>query len=279
MTKGAIVCAACGAKVSAARTRCPRCRAVLTSAPAAADPNLSARTVKIAGGVLAVVVVVAAIILWRSGEAPPAAIRQPTAAGPSAPAAARGPIGVKDPAEAPQPPPFEIAPGLTPVPESADDARGARNVSSRSRTQSPGSGDPLQHRPRVPAPRPAARGGCTAEAGTRAEGRTTGRTRSARVTRFALSEQFSEAVAAFRTARALMPGDAATSYNLALALQRLGNYPAAAEEYAAAPRAQRSSPLAEARTGHFAGPSGKDRRGDRSLRRVPAADACGPGRR
>ncbi len=233
MTKGAIVCAACGAKVSAARARCPRCRAVLTSAPAAADPNLSARTLKIAGGVLAVVVVAVAVVIWRSREATPEATRQPAPAGAAAPAAARGPIGVKDPAEAPQPPPFEIASGLTPVPESADDAAALATFQA-ALERSPQDAAILYNIGRLllrlGRPREAVaplKQALALKADNWSYAFSTGYA-------FALSEQFSEAVAAFRTARLLMPGDAATSYDLALALQRLGDYPAAAEEYAAA---------------------------------------------
>ena len=59
---------------------------------------------------------------------------------------------------------------IDPRPGGRRRCRGARHVSSRARKRPSGSGDPLQHRPPAPAPRPAARGGCTAEAGARAEG-------------------------------------------------------------------------------------------------------------
>ena len=73
-------------------------------------------------------------------QAPPTATRRPAPAGPSAPAAARRSAAVvKDPAQAPQPPPFELASGLTPRPGERRRCRGARDVSKPpSNTRSPG---------------------------------------------------------------------------------------------------------------------------------------------
>ena len=220
MTKGAIVCQACGAKVSAARTPLPEMpRGAGTSAPTPKEAHLSGRAAKIAGGVLAVAVVATAVILWRSGDAPPAATRRPTGRC-LPPPPPRGAGGVKDLAEPPQPPPFELASGLTPVPESATTRRRSRHCQDALERDPQDAADSVQHRPPAPAPRPAAEAvaplkqafalkadnwSVRVQRGLRARAR---RSSSGRRS------------PPFRAARALMPTDAATSYDLALALQR-----------------------------------------------------------
>jgi Flp pilus assembly protein TadD len=52
----------------------------------------------------------------------------------------------------------------------------------------------------------------------------------------AMAEQWPDAVAAFRQARTLLPEDPAVSYNLALALEKLGDHRGAAQEYETAIR-------------------------------------------
>ena len=69
MTETAIVCEACGAKVRATHTRCPRCRAVLTKSPVVEAPS-SDLPRKIVAGVLAFAVVATLVILWTSREQP-----------------------------------------------------------------------------------------------------------------------------------------------------------------------------------------------------------------
>ena len=123
MTKGAIVCAACGAKVSATRERCPRCRAVLTAAKEPSEVQLSGGAGKIAAGVLAVAFIATVVILWRGDSAPPVSDAKPAApsAAPAQPAAAAV-------ADVPAAPAFELAPGLTFVPARGDDAATARRL-------------------------------------------------------------------------------------------------------------------------------------------------------
>jgi protein O-GlcNAc transferase len=50
----------------------------------------------------------------------------------------------------------------------------------------------------------------------------------------ALGQHWPEAVAGFRRAKALRPSDPVTSYDLALAQQKMGDYAGAAQEFAAA---------------------------------------------
>jgi tetratricopeptide (TPR) repeat protein len=233
MTQGAIVCAACGAKVRATRTRCPKCRAVLAS-PLPAEVRVSGPAMKIAGGVLAVVFIAAVVILWRGEGSPPPAIPQTKPADPSA-RTLPGPLVGREPAEVPLAPPFELASALTPVPESTDDAAALAGLQNSLESDSQNAatlyniGRLLL---RLGRPREAV---APLKQALALKGDNWSYAFSAGYA-LALSEQFSEAVSAFRLARGLMPNDAATSYDLALALQRLGDYAGAAEEYVAAIR-------------------------------------------
>ncbi len=228
MTNGAIVCPACGAKVSATRTRCPRCRAELTTSPAPSDVQLSRNAGKIAGVVLAVACIATVVILWRSGDEPP----------PASPAKAVNPAASARPAAAtvpgvPTPPAFELASGLTGVPESGDDA------AALARLQRELEGDPqnaatmynigrlfLRQRKPALAVAPLTQA-FTLKADNWSYAFSAGYA-------LGLASRFPEAATAFRAARALEPSDPATTYNLAVALQRQADHAAAAEEYAAA---------------------------------------------
>ena len=227
MTNGAIVCPACGAKVSATRTRCPRCRAELTASPAPSELQLSGNAGKIAGVVLAVACIATVVILWRSGDEPP----------PESPAKAVNPVASVKPAApavagVPTVPTFELARGLSHVPEGAD-------AETLARFQRPLESNPqdaaamynighLFLRQRKPALAVA-----PLTQAFELKGDNWSYAFSAGYA-LGLASRFPEAVTAFRAARALEPTDPATSYNLALALQRQGNLEAAAEEYAAA---------------------------------------------
>ena len=229
MTKGAIVCQACGAKVSAARARCPRCRALLvTEAPK--EAQVSGGAAKIAGGVLAVALVATVIILWRSGDAPPPASPAKTVnpAARAAPAAAAA-------ADVPPAPTFQLASGLTPVPESTDDAAALAGL-QRTLERDPQDAATMYNigrlllRQRKPAQALAPlKQALALKADNFSYAFTAGYA-------YALAGEFPEAVRVFRIARGLMPTDAVTSYDLALALQRGGDFAAAAGEYAAAIR-------------------------------------------
>ena len=229
MTKGAIVCQACGAKVSATRTRCPRCRELLvTETPK--EAHVSGGAAKIAGGVLAVALVATVVILWRSGDAPP----------PASPAKAVKPAATAAPAAAavadvPPAPTFQLASGLTPVPESTDDAAALAGF-ERTLERDPEDAATMynigrvllrQRRP-IPAVAPLRRA-FALKPDNFSYAFTAGYA-------YALAGEFPEAVRAFRIARGLMPSDAVTSYDLALALQRAGDFAGAAGEYAAAIR-------------------------------------------
>ena len=227
MTKGAVVCAACGAKVSAARARCPRCRALLTTAAPPAEARLSARTAAIAGGVLAVACVATVIVLWRADDPLPESRAKPPA--PASRPQAAAPVT----AEVPPAPPFELASGLTPVAEGADDAAALAGF-ERALDGDPQNAVVLYSMGRVllRLRRPHDAIGPLKRASTLngddwSYAFSTGYAA-------ALASRFQEALPAFRAARALKPADAVTSYDLALTLQRMGDHAPAAEEYAAA---------------------------------------------
>jgi len=228
MTKGAIVCAACGAKVSATRTRCPRCRAVLTEAKEPSEVRLSGGAGKIAVGVLAVAFIATVVILWRADSAPPVSEAKPAgpSAAPTQPAAAAV-------AEVPAAPAFVLAPGLTFVPARGDDAALLAEFEAA-----------LNRSPQDPAilyslgrvllrlQRPNVAVGPLQRAYSLKDDDWS----YAFTAGYALGlvSRFPEAVSALRAARGLKPEDPVTSYDLALALHRQGDYAGAAEEYAAA---------------------------------------------
>jgi tetratricopeptide (TPR) repeat protein len=228
MTKGAIVCGACGAKVRATRTRCPRCRAVLATGPPS-EVRLSGRAAKITGGLLAVAAIATVVILWRGEGAPPTSQTKP-----AAPSASPQPAATSV-AEVPSVPPFELAPGLTPVTDRNDVAAALADY-QRALERDPQDAATLysigrlllqlgrQHEALGPLKQAFA-----LKADNWSYAFSTGYA-------FARASRFPEAVPAFRAARGLKPDDAVTSYDLALALQRQGDFAGAAEEYAAAIR-------------------------------------------
>ncbi len=228
MTRGAIVCAACGAKVSATRTRCPRCRAVLTAAPAPpSEVRLSGNTAKIAAAVLAVACIATVVILWRGESAPPISTKPAgPAAAPTQPAKAAVP-------EVPAAPLFALASELTPVPESGDDAATLADL-EKALTSNPkdpatlyGIGQVHLRLKRLNAAAGPLQRAFELKRDDWSYAFSAGYA-------MGLASRFPDAVTAFRAARALKPTDAVTSYDLALALQRQGNHAAAAEEYTAA---------------------------------------------
>jgi hypothetical protein len=231
MTHDAIVCQACGAKVRASRSRCPRCRAVLvTQAPT--EAHVSGAAAKIAGGVLAVALVATVVILWRSGDAspPPSAAVRPPAPAATAPTAAPAVS-----ADVPPPPAFQLASGVTPVPESADDAAELAGL-QRTLERDPQDAATMYNIGRVLLRQQKAnlalaplKQALALKADNWSYAVTAGYA-------YGLAGEFREAVRAFRIARGLMPSDAVTSYDLALALQRSGDFAGAVEEYGAAIR-------------------------------------------
>jgi Flp pilus assembly protein TadD len=230
MTRGAIVCQACGAKVSATRTRCPRCRAALAAGPPS-EARLSGRTVAIAGSVLAFACIATAVIFWRGREesAPPASQTQTAAP------AARSQRAAPAVGEVPPVPQFELAPGLTPVPEGGDDAAALAALQRALERDSQDAATLYSiGRLLLRVGRPQEAIGPLKQA-LALKGDDWSYAFSTGYA-YARASRFEEAVPAFRTARGLKPDDALTSYNLGLALQRQGDFDGAVEEYAAAIR-------------------------------------------
>jgi tetratricopeptide (TPR) repeat protein len=234
MTKDTIICARCGAKVPSTRTKCPRCRAVVTDA-SKSQVQLSKRTAAIAGTVLALAAVATLAILWRGDREPTStAPAKPNPSGPGRPADA--PSVVAQTKEAPPDPPFELSSRLLPGPRSGgDDAeslasfRAAIERDPQNAAALYGAGSALLRLRRtrealVPLQQAVAlqgdNGSYVFTYGYAA----------------ALSEQWSDAAAAFRQACTLLPEDPAPAHDLALALKKLGDYPGAAQQYEAAIR-------------------------------------------
>lgn len=232
MKPAAIVCAACGAKVLASRSRCPRCRAVLSEIPVAGT-QLPGKVRAIAGVALAIAVVGTSFVLWRNRDQaiPPAPRIQPAV--PQAPSAALPATSVENPDIPPRDPAFRLPSDIEPV--------SGGNVDSRSleRFQTAIERDPQNVLALYGAGRTLLGLGRTAES--------LGPLKQAMAWRpdnwsyavtygyaAALAEQWSEAAAGFRPARTLMPDDATTSFDLALALQKLGDYEGAVREYSTA---------------------------------------------
>ncbi len=231
----AVVCASCGAKFKAKHARCPRCRAFAPAAPSPSDPRAAPSTGR-AGVIVFVAFGVALAGLWLYDREPAPAPR--TTVGPVRdPLAARRPPAAADPAKAdvavPPDPAFRLSPGL---PDDSEEGDAAARL-ERSRLQL--ARDPLN-------------ADALYETGLqlirldRAEEALAPLRQAAEMHpdrwpqaftfayACALRQRWPEAVAGFRRARVLGPEDSVTSYDLALAHQKLADYDGAAREYAAA---------------------------------------------
>jgi tetratricopeptide (TPR) repeat protein len=235
MTEAAIICQACGAKVRDTHVRCPRCRAVLAKAPAAQPPS-SDLTGKVVAGVLVLAVAATLVVLWRGRAVP----EPPPSAAASGAGRAGGPRVTPGPAALPPAPTGEI-------PADPAFARSSRLVDP------PGAGDEAAlARLRAAIAQDPQDAGALADAGRvlLALGRPQEALQPLKQAavlqpenwgyafRYALAaagtQQWPEAMASFGRARSLAQDDAPTSYNLALARQKLLDYRGAAEEYKAA---------------------------------------------
>lgn len=234
MTKGAIICQQCGAKLRSTRARCPRCRALITGPPAP-EPRLSKRATAIGGAALAMAIVATLAILWPSEKA----------AVPAAGVKANDPLGerrqgvaapvVTHAAEVPPDPPFELSSRVPAIPQSGDDEASLasfqraieRNPQDAEALYNAGSALVRLRRPQeaLPPLKQAAALQADNAAYVFAYGYAS-----------AMAEQWSDAAAAFRQARALLPDDVAASHDVALALKKLGDYPGAVQEFEAALR-------------------------------------------
>lgn len=230
MTQGAIVCEACGAKVRSTRTRCPRCRAVLAG-PSEVRP--SGPGAKIAGGVLAVAFIATVAILWRGDGTPEPTTSSTRPTDPLRRRAEPGAPVVAAAADVPPAPSFELASQLTPAPDSGDDAAALVRLQTALERDSQdvaalyNIGRVLL---RLGRPREAV---APLKQALALKGDNWSYAFSYGYAS-ALAERWPDAVSAFRAARVLMPNDAVTSYDLALSLQRVGDYAGAVQEYAAA---------------------------------------------
>lgn len=232
MTRTAVACQACGAKVRADRNRCPRCRTHLT-VPDVVGAAESSRRLRLAAGVLAAVFALVVVGLWIARDAPPAVAAAATASDPlaerrSAPVPA-----------APSPAP-DVEAGAHPYLEAAgagaiaydagdygaalaryqdavkknpDDAESFSNL-----------GQVLVRLNRAPEAIPYFQ-----RAVEILPSRWAYHFNLARA--FALTNRTDEAIAAYRRAQSLFPDDYATAFNLAMTLHHAGDESGAVDQY------------------------------------------------
>ena len=233
MSGEAVVCTSCGAKFKAKHARCPRCRAYVPTAPSGPQATPSNGR---AGAIVLTLFGIALAGLWLYGREPaPAprtpsgAIRDPLAARRTPPAADTTKANIPVPPD----PAFRLSPGLP-----GDDQEGeAAALLERSRLalgRDPLDADALYQT------------GLQLIRLDRAEEALAPLRQAAEMHpdrwpqaftfayACALRQRWPEAVAGFRRARVLGPEDSVTSYDLALAHQKMADYKGAAEEYAAA---------------------------------------------
>lgn len=243
---GSVICEACGAKVRDSHVRCPRCRAFLPKP----EPKVLRRATtaqkgdseksgapKIAAIALGLVGAVVAVVWLTQGEpAPTAAV-----ATPADPLAARRARGVTSPS-APQ---GDLQPGVIPpdpvfvLPPQLALGSGDNDTEALARFRTAAERSPEDPQPFYDIGRALMRLGRPQEALgplQRAIELAGDQWRFAFMHSYAcaLSQRWPDAVGGFRRAKSLMPNDAVTSYDLALALQKLTDYPGAVQEYNAA---------------------------------------------
>jgi tetratricopeptide (TPR) repeat protein len=226
----AILCASCGAKFSADRDRCPRCRERVKVVDHAAVAARSRRLQKVGGGLLAVAVIaVAAVWLLAPGPAS-TAVAPPTGGDPLAGRRGATPA---PPAEAPKTieRPFREPSDRAHESYQAGDYEAALEHLQQAVEKNPRDAESLSNLGQV-----LVRLGRVEEAlpyFDRAIGLNGDRWAYVfnRARAAALLERWTESIEGYRRAQTLFPNDYVTTYNLALTLHKSGNEEAAVAEY------------------------------------------------
>lgn len=240
MSVEATICGNCGAKVRASHARCPRCRAVLTSPAATGNTPAESRAMPVALIVLGLVAAITAYTWWGRGHAAaPAAPVVSTRTLPQPAAAVSTPAADAD-APVPPIPSVRPSPRVPPDPEGTDPSL-ALAAHREVLAQDPqngaalyGVGASLLSLGRSHEALGSLRQAVQLNSGDWATVFTYGRAAAA-------AGEWPAAASAFRTAKGLA-SDAATHHNLGVALQRMGDYAGAAEEFGAAIALEPSDP-------------------------------------
>jgi tetratricopeptide (TPR) repeat protein len=225
----AIVCAACGAKFSSDRDRCPRCRARVEVVDHAAVAARSRRLQRIGGGLL-LVAFVAVGTVWFVAPKKEAMAARPASADPLA---ARRPPGAPQRTDKPAPAerPFMDPGGRAYESYHAGDYEAALKHLQQAIEKNPRDAESLSNLGQI-----LVRLGRPAEAlpyydraialnGDR-WAYVFNRARAA-----GLLERWTESLDGYRRAQTLFPNDYVTTYNLALTLHKAGHEEAAVTEY------------------------------------------------
>ena len=239
MSGQAVVCVSCGAKFKATRARCPRCRAIVATAPPQPAGTATASNGR-TGAIVLAVFGIALAGMWLYSREPAPAARTPTgpirdtlaARRPAAPAAA-SPQTASEAGMVPPDPAFLLSPELSANERRPDD------VALLARSRLALERDPLDADALFDTGRLLLRLGRIEEALgplRQAASMSADQWPQAFTLAYtcALGQHWPEAVAGFRRAKALRPSDPVTSYDLALAQQKMGDYAGAAQEYVAA---------------------------------------------
>lgn len=229
MKAEATTCPDCGAKLSAARRRCPRCRAVLGPPDPATVAAASRKLTRVAAGIAGAFVLLLGG-LWAAREWAP--VPDP----PPAPVVRSTPLPQPAVVQAPPRPlererPFLDPPGQAAVAYAAGDMGAALGHYRRAIERNPNDAESLSNLGQV-----LVRLNRTPEALPYFDraialipqrwAYTFNRARA-----LGLLGRWQESVADYRRAQALFPGDYVTTFNLALALRKLGDHEAAVAEF------------------------------------------------
>jgi tetratricopeptide (TPR) repeat protein len=225
----AILCASCGAKFSADRDRCPRCRERVKVVDHAAVAARSRRLQKLAGGLLAVAVIAVAGVWFLAPKPASTAVARPTGSDPLA-----GRRGAPPPAaEAPKSTERRFMDPSDRAHESyqAGDYEAALEHLKQAVEKNPRDAESLSNLGQV-----LVRLGRVEEAlpyFDRAVGLNGDRWAYVfnRARAAALLERWTESIEGYRRAQTLFPNDYVTTYNLALTLHKSGDEEAAVAEY------------------------------------------------
>lgn len=221
MKRDVTKCPVCGAKISAARTRCPRCRAQLV----AEDPALRAadsRRLRLAAAALCGAFVLALGILWYTGRSNASSAPAAPQVRPGPPPASRAGGDIE---------PQFVEPAGIPAPVAGSDLQQSLGYYERRARERPGDADTRANLGRVQLQLGRTQDAIASlQAATdAAPERWTHRVLLAQA-QCALS-RWDECIGSLRKARELAPAEAAIAHNLAVALHRRGSDQAALEEY------------------------------------------------
>lgn len=229
MTAGAIVCAACGAKLRSDRTRCLRCGAPIAQASRRADPRTLA--LLLGGGALVGVGVLAAIV-FRGTRVPTASPVPSTVTASAPPPAARQVSDVTAAVNAPAPAEVVLSSNRD---ATAAIARGDLDRAIEDLTRAveadPQNGMALNNLGQALVRAGRARDALPYFDRAIALSDSTWAYHFNRARAYEDLKQWGQAIADYRDAQQLFPDDYATAFNLAKALEANGNLPEAVDAF------------------------------------------------